>query len=392
MDKKPFFSKTFFQAFFGAAGAFSFLAAAFLSGYYFHASQEKLPHFAILEEAYQILIHHSYQEAPEAKMLEYAMIHGLASAYQDPYTFFQEPVQHELWTYSLEGAYGDIGAVMLKDEEGFWTLFPFPHSPAEKAGVLKGDRLLGVNDIAVTQNTPLDHIKAAIFGPAGESVLIEISRPPDFASVRLNIIRGEYPIPSVQYRIDPAEPRLGILTLNLIGAQTADEVIQAIQALQSEGVTHFVLDLRHNPGGYLFSGVEIARLFLEKGEIFAQHYRNRETERQRVETPGPLTDIPLAILIGEGTASAAELVAGALQVNDRAILVGNNSYGKDTIQQVFVLSDESSLRLTAAHWWVPGLESNFAEQGLIPDLPAPEFSDPNQPDPAIQTVRDYFFP
>ncbi len=369
-----------------------FLAAAFLSGYYFHASQETLPQFEILEEAYQILVHHSYQEAPDEQRLEYAMIHGLVGAYQDPYTFFQEPDQHELATINLEGAYGGIGAELLKDDVGFWILFPYPNSPAEIAGVLKGDLLLAVDDLAITSDTDLDRIKAAIFGPVGEAVKVEIARPPGDKPIRLTIVRGEYLTPSVSYRIDPDEARLGILSIHLIGSQTIDELITAIETLKTQGATHFVMDLRHNPGGYLASGVDIARLFLTDGDILVQQYRHKAAETQKVEIPGKFTEFPLVVLIGEGTASAAEVVAGALQVNQRAILIGENSYGKDTIQQVFVLSDASSLRVTAAYWWVPGLESTFPEQGLIPDLYAPKFENPNQTDPALQVVKAYFFP
>ncbi len=392
MSKPGLLQKPFFQAFLGVLSAIMFLAAAFLGGYYYHASQQNLPRLPILEEAYQILIHHSIIETPDSQTLEYAMIHGMVGAYHDPYTIFQEPVQHELSTYTLEGGYGDIGAELLKDDEGYWILFPYPGSPAEAAGIQKGDRLLAVLDFSVTPDTLLDSIKAAIYGPSDEKIKLQISQPPDYKPVWLDVGRALVPLPSVSYRIDPDEARLGILTLNLIGSQTLDELIQAIDDLQAEGATHFVLDLRHNPGGYLSSGVDITRLFLAEGEILAEKYRMGEPRIIKVEEPGRYTDIPLVILIGEDTASSAELVAGALQVNQRAILIGNHSYGKDTIQQVFVLSDESSLRLTAAHWWIPGLEATFPEHGLIPDLPAPEFIDFDQPDPGIQAVKAYFFP
>lgn len=392
MDKNLFSSKAFWQVFLGVLSAILFLAAAFLSGFYYHDSQNRLPDLEILQEAYSILIHHSYKEAPDPKQLEYGMIHGLVGAYDDPYTMFQEPYQHELTTYSLEGQFGGIGVEILKNDEGFWTLYPYPDSPAEKAGVLKRDRLLAIDTLNITTDTHSDYIQAAIYGPAGESVGIKIGRPPEYSPILIDIIRGVYTIPSVSYRIDADEARLGILTINLIGSQTSDEISQAITSLMKEGVTHFILDLRQNPGGYLSAGVDIARLFLSEGEILIQQYRNQEAKQESVENPGPFTDFPLAVLIGEGTASAAEVVAGALQVNQRAILVGTNSYGKDTVQQVFVLSDESSLRVTAAHWWVPGLKETFEEQGLIPNLSAPAFEDLNQPDPGIQIIKGYFFP
>lgn len=392
MDKSPFLSKTFLQVFLSVSGILMFLTAAFVSGYYYRDSQNKLPELKIVEEAYQILINHSYLEAPDPKRLEYAMIHGLVGAYQDENTYFREPAEHELATYTLEGSYGEIGTEILKDEAGYWNLFPFPGSPAEQAGILKMDRLLSVGELIVTTDTRLDLINAEIFGPVDQNVRISIARPPEYAQKEFWVARDLVTIPSVSYRIDPDEPRLGILQLHLIGAHTVDEISQAVESLHSEGVSHFVMDIRHNPGGYLSAGVDIASLFLTDGDILVQQYRNQAPEIKQVTDLGTFTDFPLAILIGENTASAAELIAGALQINQRATLFGQNSYGKDTIQQIFVLSDQSSLRLTAARWWIPGLENTFSEQGLIPDIPTPEYEDLNQPDPAILAVKQYFFP
>jgi len=133
--------------------------------------------------------------------------------------------------------------------------------------------------------------------------------------------------------------------------------------------------LRNNGGGLLDAGIETARLFLDDGVVITQQYRGRDPEVFRVEKRGALADIPLVVLVNHNSASAAEIIAGALQAHGRAELVGTPTYGKDTIQLVFDLEDGSSLHVTAAHWWLPGMESGIAGQGLQPDWPVQE--DPN---------------
>ena len=150
-----------------------------------------------------------------------------------------------------------------------------------------------------------------------------------------------------------------------------------------------MLDLRDNPGGYLTAGVDIARLFLKEGIVMQQQYRDQEVETYEVEKPGPLANIPLAVLINHGSASAAEIAAGALQARKRAPLVGVPSFGKDTIQLVFTLADRSSLRVTAARWWVPGLESPLENTGLQPDILVDSADQASSPDPILQAAVQY---
>jgi carboxyl-terminal processing protease len=208
-------------------------------------------------------------------------------------------------------------------------------------------------------------------------VTLTIGRPPDYAPLQFSIRREEFPLPSVAWNLDPIEPRVGVLRVNLIAASTPDEIEKAVADLSARGATDFVLDLRDNPGGLLTAGVDIARLFLEEGIVMQQQYRDREVETYKVKSPGPLKDIPLVVLINHNCASAAEIAAGALQVNQRALLIGSPSFGKDTVQLVFVLQDESSLRVTAARWWIPGLEPSIGDSGLQPDIPVPPAEDPN---------------
>ena len=359
---------TFKQAFWVSLFAILFLGMAFISGYWVRDLQTGSESFTILEEAYRILLNHGLTEPPMSPALEYGMIHGMVQAYQDPYTVFVEPVQHQLDTDALHGSFGGIGASLRKDETGSIYLFPFPDSPASNAGLLEADKLLAVGEMVITPETTLDQVLGGIRGEIGKPVLLVVGHEPDYEPVSVSIVRAEIPLPSVIAHLDLQAKQIGVLEINLIAASTVDEITRSVNDLQSRGATGFVLDLRNNPGGLLDAGVNIARLFLKEGDVMAQQYRGEQIEVYQVERPGMLANLPLVILVNHGSASAAEIIAGALQVHQRALLVGEPTFGKDTVQLIFNLTDRSSLHVTAARWWIPGLEPAVGGNGLQPDV------------------------
>jgi len=345
------------------------LSAAFGAGYLVRAHTHPIAaDFPILEQAFGILENHAYDDLPEPPAIEYGMIHGMLDAYGDPNTRFVEPVQHELTTNDLEGSYGGIGARLGRGPGGYVVLYPFADGPAAKAGLLDGDRLIRVDDWEIVSETPTDDVVAAIRGPEGECVTLEVVRPPAYTQMEFTIKRQAIPLPSVTWHIETADPRLGVIEVNIIAASTTEEIQNAVSDLRERGATHFVLDLRSNRGGLLEIGVDIARLFLSDGLIIQEQYRGQPVESYKVEEPGPLTEIPLVVLVNTDTASAAEILAGALQAQGRAPIIGTHTYGKDSIQLVFDLKDGSSIYVTAAKWWVPGLDSPIGEGGLQPDV------------------------
>ena len=364
-----------------SAGFFARDALAFFT----HTDKD----FPILDEVYTLLVERGFDPLPAPPALEYGMIRGMLQAYGDPHTVFLEPVQTELESDSLRGKFGGIGVELGKDAEGFFILYPFTDGPASKAGILEGDRLLGAGDLVVDKNTSLDSIVAAIRGKVGEAVTLTIARPPDYQSIKIPVVRSEITLPSVSWHLEPSEPRLGVIQINLIAASSADEVIRAAKDLQSRGATHFILDLRNNGGGLLDAGVDVARLFLQDGDVIQQQYRDQDVKTYKVDHPGELAEIPLVILVNQNTASAAEIIAGALQAHHRATLIGAPTYGKDTIQLVFNLKDKSSFHVTAAHWWIPGLEFPRQDSGLEPDILITETAD--DPDLPIRTAIETLF-
>jgi len=378
---------TFFRYFLFTLLLIFILVASFSAGYLVHQkTTSDASNLPVLAQAYSLLRDNSLNPIPESPALEYGMIRGMLEAYGDPYSVFVEPNLHELESNRLEGKFGGIGVRLGRDSENNHVLYPFPDSPASNAGLQEGDRLVSVDQLVVNKDTPPENIQAALRGAIGQSVEVVIGREPDFSPLEYKIKRGEISLPSVTWHLDAAESRLGVIEVNLIAASTPQETEKAVSDLRNRGAVAYVLDLRDNSGGLLNAGVDTARLFLKEGAILQQQFRGKDIETYQVEKPGALSDIPLAVLINENTASASEIIAGALQQNQRAKLIGAPSYGKDTIQLIFDLKDGSSLHITAARWWVPGMKEFFGEHGLQPDIPVATQPGTDSGDQTIQAA------
>lgn len=342
------------------------LGLAFVSG--FVANDWIAPYqsdYPLLQEAVDIFQTHALQPLPEQTALEYGMIRGMLEAYSDPYTIFLEPPQHELQTNQLEGKFGGIGVHVERGERGV-LLYPFPSGPAAEAGIVNGDVLVSVDEVVMAQEMTSDMVEAALRGPVGETVHLGIFRE-QTGELFFDIKRQEVALPSVLYHLAEGVPSIGVLKAKIIASTTTDEIKKAVENLTVEGAQYFILDLRDNGGGLLNAGIDTARLFLKSGIVLEEQYQGQEVEAFWVTEAGELGDIPLVVFVNQRTASSAEIIAGALQGNKRATLIGEPSYGKNTIQQVFELRDGSSLHITAAHWWFPDLAFPVDGMGLQPD-------------------------
>lgn len=367
------------------------IGIAFVGGYIFsrliHPPELEL---VILSETQQLLEDNAFFELPESKEMEYGMIHGMLNTVEDPHTRFLEPVEHELNSDRLEGSYGGIGARLGRDEEEYIVLYPMEGSPAEEAGLLEGDRLIGVDETPVPPGTSFDEAVALVRGPEGKKVDITIYRPAEDIEITFSIKRGNIPTPSVTWHLDPDEGRLGVLEINWIADSTPDEIERAITDLQERGATHFVLDLRNNGGGLLTPGVDIARMFLEEGTVIERQKKGQDVESYKVTKKGMYVDLPLVIFVNEYTASSAEIISGALRAQNKVALIGRMTYGKNTMQSVYELNDGSSLHVTSAHWWVPDIEFPQPEGGgLLVDIEIE--AGENETVDALAAAVEYFF-
>lgn len=307
----------------------------------------------LLLQAKQILIENTIQELPSAETLQHGMIRGMLETLQDPYTYFVEPSAHEVETGEINGSFGGIGVRVERDTDLNWRLYPLQDSPAFHVGVKDGDILIGVDDLVITKETNDITLIAAVRGPVGEVVKIIVQRESE--TFNFTIEREDVPLPTVQWNLVADFEKIGMIKVSRISETTADEVTTAIEDLLDQGAKSFILDLRNNGGGLVETGVAIANLFLEQGEILHQKFNNDKEEIFKVEEPGAYTNFPLVILVNENTASSAEIVAGAIKKHDRAPIIGSQTFGKTCIQYIFDLEDGSSIHITSGEWWIPGV-------------------------------------
>ena len=306
----------------------------------------------LLQQAREIVINNTILELPPERAMEYGMIRGFLETLKDPYSIFVEPAANEIQSNELTGNYGGVGVRLEQDTQMIWRLYPMPGSPAIEAGITDGDLLVSVEDKMITPSMDEVTLIAALRGPVGEKVKITIQRDGEILDFRIR--RESISLPSVSYNLIPEETRIGMIKINRISDTTKDEIKTGIQDLSENGAQGFILDLRNNGGGLVDSGVEIARLFLEDGEIMRRQFKGQEVEISKVEKPGPFTQYPMVVFVNGNTASAAEIVAGAINKTNRAALIGQSTFGKTTIQYIFDLEDGSSVHITSGRWWITG--------------------------------------
>jgi carboxyl-terminal processing protease len=342
------------------------VAGAGLVGYVAGRLQAvRLRSFPLLAEV-QTLIEEQFLGAlPDRQVMQRGVARGLVQSLGDPYSLLLDPAGRELETNALSGEYGGIGADVMKDDLGVFRLLPWPQGPAARAGILESDVLRAVDGASVDASWSIDDVLAALRGPPGSHLSLLIGSEVD---PRLfDLILEVYSLPTVSSYLYPDRPRIGVVRVSLFSATTAGDVHQAVQGLIDRGAGALVLDLRDNPGGLLDSAVDSARLFLADGPVASESRSDDSHPTYDVEAPGPWPAMPLIIVVNRATASAAEVLAGALQARGRALLAGEATLGKGSVQSVFSLSDGSSLHLTTAVWLLPD-GSRLPEGGLSPDI------------------------
>jgi carboxyl-terminal processing protease len=333
-------------------------------------------------EVWDLLDRGFYGELPSADERTYGAVRGVLDLL-DQYTIFLEPQPTEVERDRLSGAYAGIGVDLWRDAEGFVVLSPYPDSPARAAGVLTGDRLLAVDARDVLTGT-LDQIRVWLRGEVGTPVTVTLSRPPT-PPFDVTIAREEIYVPTVSYRLVDQDPTIGYLQISSFGERTLTETAAALDSLLADDVSRLVLDLRDNGGGLIAPAVEVADMFLDDGAILIEQRRGEEEIVTQATAGGAAVEMPVIVLVNHSTASAAEILAGAIQSRARGILLGEATYGKGSVQLIFGLSDGSSLHVTSAVWLLPNRQP-VEPDGLTPDMViarADELTD-SQLDRAIQ--------
>lgn len=329
--------------------------------------------FPLLAQVKELLEANYLRPLPDDRTLEYAAVRGYLAELNDPYTFFIDPPVAQSESDVLAGQYGGIGVQVQRDERGDVVLYPFPDGPAARAGVENGAVLLAVDGAAIPAGERLDVIDRLLRGEVGDGRGVTITiRAPGADETRDLFIEFEVvQVPSVVWRVLAEEETFGYVQVIRFTSRTPDELRTALEEFESLDIQALVLDLRGNSGGLLQESVEVASEFLDGGVVFYEVRRSGETAT--TATPGGAwTTQPLAVLVDAGTASAAELVAGAIRDRERGILIGQRTYGKGSVQLIFRLKDGSSVHITSAEWFTPNrtpLEGNGLEPtiSMIPD-------------------------
>lgn len=301
------------------------------------------------------------------QMMIYGSIKGMVSSLHDPYTIFMTPKETEDFRNSLSGDLEGIGAELSIKDHHLIVVSPLKDSPAEKAGVRPGDIIYKINDVLTTDMT-LTEAVAKIRGPQGTTVTLVIMRDNLEKPLELVIERKEIRVPSVSWELK--ENGIIYISINQFGDDTSKEFSNAVNDILLKKPKGIILDLRYNGGGYLEGAVDIVSEFIDNGIVTTVKKRaingKDNSEIQRVNGHARLSHLPLVVLINEGSASASEIVAGAIKDYKRGILVGQRSFGKGTVQELQPLSDGSSLRITIAQWLTP-TNNNINEVGIEPD-------------------------
>ncbi len=364
-------------------------AMAYAVGYINHIGYTQFQ-YNLFAEAYNILEKNGLKPMPSQQTTEYEMIRGLITAYDDPYTVFVEPVQHEIETDQLEGKFGGIGAETQRDSDGNVRVYPYLNSPAADAGMPNGAVLLAVEQLTITPETSIEEIVTALRGEVGSKVEVTFTATPGGTPAKVTLERKEFAIPSVTWHMVPDRADLGLVKVTTMAATTASEITAAIDDLSGQGAKNLILDFRGNGGGLVDAGVEVVELFeYDNTPIITLVYPDRPKEIKNARGTGPFAEIPLYIFMDNNTASSAEIVVGALQSAKRATVIGVPSFGKDTIQLVFDLQDGSSIHVSAAQWILPNNPNFGSGVGLQPDIPLPpdQLSDENYLKPVLELLN-----
>ena len=297
----------------------------------------------------------------------YGAVRGMVDAVGDPYTVFMTPGENKDFQATLSGELQGIGAELAVRDGTIVVVSPLKGSPAEKAGLLPEDKIIEVNDASV-EGQSLQDVVTKIRGKKGTSVTLTVTRSSSKEPVRMTIVRANIHVPSVESEVkETPKGSAGVLTINQFGAETIADADKVLRDMKRKNIDGLILDLRFNGGGYLDGAVALSSYFLKEGKVVTVAGRGGPPQIHYVSGRPLFPDVPLAVLINQGTASASEIVAGALQDHKRATIIGMKSFGKGTVQEVLDLPGGSSLRVTIAHWLTPS-GRNLGKEGVTPDI------------------------
>ena len=347
------------------------------------------PEFARFFATYE-RIKSSYVESVESEVLVRGAIDGMLAAL-DPHSAYLDGASFQRLETLIDGNYSGLGLSVIMDDGAVKVISPFRGSPADQVGIKAGDYITHI-DGKLVYGGDIDEAVAQMRGPAGSAINLTIFRPGRDDPFDVRVTRGVIELEPVTHEL--AAGNIGIITVNEFSRDVGSDVFGAWEALRNEAsgrMNGLVLDLRSNPGGQLEEAVALSDLFLDKGRIVSQRGRARGEnlvyDAETVFRGDIAKNVPLIVLIDAGTASASEIVAGALQDHRRAVVMGERSFGKGSVQSILPLGRDAALKLTTARYYTPSGHS-VQEGGIKPDIAVPQLSDPDLATRAKYQMRE----
>ena len=330
------------------------------------SDDESLPEIQTFWEAWSFLEEQFYGDIPSDNERIYGAIRGMVESFDDQHTAFIDPVRAAVSSENISGSFEGIGASIRLDDTGRLVIaHPFPDRPAFEAGLHPDDVILEIDGQSV-EGLNLYEAVLQIRGPAGSTVTLTIFREGEPEPFEVPIVRAEIEIEVVQAEL--LENNIGYVRLTQFSKGAADKITTAINDLVDQGATSLIFDLRSNPGGLLSESVNVGSIFLDEGAIVIERLKDGEEKLFNVKRGQQVaTDVPLVVLVNGGSASASEIVAGAIQDLERGALIGEPTFGKGSVQLPHTLSDGSQLRVTIAEWLTPA-RRQIHGQGIVPDI------------------------
>ena len=329
---------------------------------------ELLENISLLSE---VLAHvqQNHLDTPDSKSLMYGAIRGMLRTL-DPYSQFLPPKNYADFRTESRGTYGGLGMEIGIRDDRLTIIAPFKGTPADKAGLQSNDIISQIEGKSTAKMTTADAVEH-LRGEPGTQVTITIVREGESKPLEITLTRDVIQFPSVESKV--LKENIGYIRINQFRDNTANDVDKAFETFNQQEIEGLILDLRTNPGGLLRSAVEIASDFLEPGQLIVYTQGKTPREEYRAEKGKRQKRYPLIVLVNGGSASASEIVAGAIKDNGHGLVMGEKTFGKASVQQVFALSGGAAVKLTVAHYYSPnGIDIH--KIGIVPDIEDPWFS------------------
>ncbi|GAB4262931.1 S41 family peptidase [Thermincola ferriacetica] len=309
------------------------------------------------------LIERNYLETVKTETLVEGAVKGIVDSLGDPYSVYMPPKMFKELQEKMQGSFGGVGIIVSMKGEHIAVIEPIKGTPAEKAGIKAGDIITKVND-KDTKDMDLDTAVGLMRGPVGTEVVLQVFRKQTNKFLNFKIVREMIEVPTVEGKILP-NTKIGYIAISMFASNTDEELDKVLQEVLAHKPKGLILDLRDNPGGDLESAVRIADKFIPKGPIVYVEYRTGSDEYY--EADDKRIELPLVVLINENSASASEIVAGAIKDTGSGTLVGTKTFGKGVVQSIYTLQNKAGLKLTTAKYLTPK-KRDIHKKGIQPDV------------------------